>query len=109
MRGNEARRRPLSFRPLSLAGRPMSRPRSSSGNRIGIRTEIYRTLWPVGSRGRNFHELTRRRSKTEATAGIEPAMKVLQTFDLLLGLTLRLSSRRAKGAPQSDRPFSLLG
>jgi len=46
---------------------------------------------------------------SEATAGIEPAMKVLQTFDLSLGLTLRLSSRRAKGAPQSDRPFSLLG
>jgi len=45
----------------------------------------------------------------EATAGIEPAIEGFADVDLVLGLTLRLSSKRAKGAPQSDRPFSLLG
>src|SRR5438093_9231207 len=88
--------RPLSRRPLPFAGellrRPSQTPMKSASSAPVARQRSGEPL-PWSSDPRDL-------LGSEATAGIEPAMKVLQTFDLLIGLTLRLSSRRAKGAPQ---------
>src|SRR5256885_820734 len=70
--------RPLCFRPMSSAGRPMSWPSSSFGDRNRRQDTGLQDLCPAVSESRDFLE-------TEATAGIEPAMKVLQTSALPLG------------------------
>jgi len=63
--------RPTSVRPLSSAGRPMFWPRSSCGNTSGVRAKVLRTLALRLGNQRNL-------LASEATAGIGPAMEVLQ-------------------------------
>ena len=56
----------------------MSRQQSFFGNTIRCHGKGPQNLWLAASRDRDFLE-------SEATAGIEPAMKVLQTSALPLG------------------------
>src|SRR5438552_2940543 len=84
-------RRPLSCRPLPLAGGPVSRQQSFFGKRIRCHDKDLQNLWLAASRDRDFLE-------TEATAGIEPAMKVLQTSALPLGYVAQEARTDAFGA-----------
>src|SRR2546430_16726517 len=73
-----AAQRPLCFRPMSSAGRPMCWPSSSFGDRNRRQDTGLLNLCPPVSESRDFLE-------TEATAGIATAVEVLQTSALPLG------------------------